>query len=191
MFCQFAESMCYKRFRWPGDASGDSLLDCGRVFQRWNGIGVWLAIVCGLPAILCGFPAAALATSQWVPPQQLTWYWQLTGTVKVEPVQATDMDGFDNSAAAVAKFHSLGQRAICYINVGTWESWRPDASEFRNAVLGNSNGWPGERWLDISQPSVLEPIMAVRFQMCQQKGFDAVEPDNMDGYDSGFAVLRA
>ena len=165
----------------------------GRVSQRWTGIGVWLAIVCGLPTILCGFPAAALATSQWVPPQQLTWYWQLTGTVKVEPVQATDMDGFDNSDATVAKFHSLGQRAICYIDVGTWESWRPDASGFPSTVLGNSNGWPGEQWLDIRQLSVLEPIMTTRFQMCKQKGFDAVEPDNMDGYenDTGFPITAA
>ena len=55
-----------------------------------------LAIFCGL------FPAGARAASHWTPPQQLTWYWQLTGTPKVEPVAATDIDGFDNSAATVA-----------------------------------------------------------------------------------------
>ena len=152
-----------------------------------------LAIVCGLSAILCGFPTGALATSQWVPPLQLTWYWQLTGPVKVEPVQATDMDGFDNSAATVAEFHSLGQRAICYIDVGTSENWRPDTSQFPDTVLGDTNGWPGERWLDVGQLGVLEPIMTARFEMCQQKGFDAVEPDNMDGYEnnSGFPITAA
>ena len=103
------------------------------------------------------------------------------------------MDGFDNSAATVADFHSLGQRVICYIDVGTWENWRPDASQFPSSVLGNSNGWPGERWLDIRQLSVLEPIMTQRFEMCQQKGFDAVEPDNVDGYENstGFPITAA
>jgi hypothetical protein len=145
-------------------------------------------------AILCGlFPAGAQAASRWTPPQQLTWYWQLTGTPKVEPVAATDIDGFDSSAATVAGFHAIGQRMICYIDVGTWENWRPDASQFPSAVLGNNNGWPGEQWLDIRQLSVLEPIMTARFQMCQQKGFDAVEPDNMDGYENntGFPITAA
>jgi len=145
-------------------------------------------------AILCGFlPAGARAAAHWVPPRQLTWYWQLTGAVKVEPVAATDIDGFDNSAATVAEFHAIGQRMICYINVGTWENWRPDASQFPGSVLGNNNGWPGEQWLDIRQLAVLEPIMTARFEMCQQKGFDAVEPDNIDGYenDSGFPITAA
>jgi hypothetical protein len=146
-----------------------------------------VAIVCALA------PAGARAASYWTPPRQLTWYWQLTGTPSVEPVQATDMDGFDNSAATVAAFHARGQRAICYIDVGTWEDWRADASAFPSIVLGSGNGWPGERWLDVGQLSVLEPIMTARFQMCQQKGFDAVEPDNMDGYENstGFAITSA
>jgi len=142
-------------------------------------------------AILCGlFPAGARAASHWTPPQQLTWYWQLTGTPKVEPVAATDIDGFDNSSGTVANFHAIGQRMICYIDVGTWENWRGDAGQFPDTVLGNSNGWPGERWLDVRQLAALEPIMTARFEMCQQKGFDAVEPDNMDGYENntGFPI---
>ena len=57
-------------------------------------------------------------------------------------------------------------------------------------MLGRGNGWPGERWLDIRRLSVLEPLMATRFDMCRDKGFDAVEPDNMDGYrnSTGFPL---
>jgi hypothetical protein len=57
-------------------------------------------------------------------------------------------------------------------------------------VLGHSNGWPGEHWLDIRQLGVLEPIMARRFEMCREKGFDAVEPDNIEAFSntSGFPV---
>ncbi|HYB28976.1 MAG TPA: endo alpha-1,4 polygalactosaminidase [Solirubrobacteraceae bacterium] len=129
--------------------------------------------------------AAAAHAATWVPPRDLSWYWQLTGTVDNSyGAAAYDIDGFDNTAAEVATLHAAGKHVICYIDVGTWEDWRSDASEFPSSVLGNGNGWPGEKWLDIRQLSVLEPIMTARFEMCKQKGFDAVEPDNMDGYEN-------
>jgi hypothetical protein len=129
--------------------------------------------------------------SRWAPPQHLTWYWQLQGTVNnSEPVAAYDIDGFDNTAAEVSTLHAQGRHAICYIDVGTAENWRPDYSSFPAWVLGNSNGWPGEKWLDIRQLRVLQPIMTARFAMCREKGFDAVDGDNMDGYgnNTGFPL---
>jgi hypothetical protein len=128
----------------------------------------------------------------WIPPQHLTWYWQLQGTINNnEPVAAYDIDGFDNSPAEVATLHGQGKHVICYVDAGTYEPDRPDSSHFPASVLGSDvEGWPGERWLDISNLSVLEPIMTARFQMCREKGFDAVEPDNMDGFEnaSGFPL---
>ncbi len=125
------------------------------------------------------------AMARWRPPQHLTWYMQLTGHVNYTlPVQAYDLDGFDTSAARVRALHAAGKRVICYIDVGTWENWRPDAGEFPRSVLGRGNGWPGERWLDIRRLSVLEPIMTRRFEMCKRKGFDAVDPDNIDGFSN-------
>jgi hypothetical protein len=135
--------------------------------------------------------SAPAALAWWKPPPQLSWYWQLTGTLNNSyPAAAYDIDGFDNSQSEVATLHSARKHVICYIDVGTWENWRPDASKFPSSVLGNQNGWPGERWLDIRQLSVLEPLMTARFQMCKQKGFDAIEPDNIDGYQNGtgFAI---
>jgi hypothetical protein len=140
------------------------------------------------------FAIAVAALAHWVPPQHLTWYWQLQGRVpSSEPVMAYDVDGFDTSSREVARLHAEGKRVICYIDVGTWENWRPDAGSFPRSVLGNGNGWPGERWLDIRQLKVLEPIMTRRFQMCARKGFDAVEPDNIDsqGNDPGFPITLA
>lgn len=144
------------------------------------------SVVIVLALALVAPPAIGTAAPRrrWTPPARLTWYWQLQGRVAVQPVQATDFDGFDNSAATVARFHALGQHAICYIDVGTWENWRADAHRFPASVLGRGNGWPGERWLDIRRLRVLRPIMTARFQMCRAKGFDAVEPDNLDGWEN-------
>jgi hypothetical protein len=150
-----------------------------------------VALVCA--ALLLG-AGQARAEGWWQPPQHLTWYWQLQGTVRNgEPVAAYDIDGFENSAAEVATLHSQGKHVICYIDVGTAEDFRPDYYKFPESVLGLPNGWPGERWLDIRKLSVLEPIMTARFQMCKEKGFDAVEPDNIEGYanDTGFSLTAA
>ena len=99
-----------------------------------------------------------------------------------------------NTAATVAALHAQGKRVICYVNVGASESFRPDYAQFPEAVKGNTLGaeWPGENWLDIRAAAV-KPIMAARFQLCAERGFDAVEPDNMDGYsnDNGFALTAA
>lgn len=85
----------------------------------------------------------------------------------------------------MSSLHSRGRKAICYLSAGSWEDWRPDADRFPSAVLGNSNGWPGERWLDIRRLDVLGPIMEARLDLCKSNGFDAVEPDNVDGYTNG------
>ena len=51
-------------------------------------------------------------------------------------------------------------------------------------MLGKSNGWPGEKWLDIRDLASLGPIMQARLDICERKGFDAVEFDNVDGYQN-------
>jgi hypothetical protein len=162
--------------------------------RRWLGLAAILA-----PAVLLAIAAVTgwAATTHrhwWKPPAKPTWYWQLQGPIKTGiPASVYDVDGFGTSAAQVAQLHGEGKRVVCYIDVGTWENWRSDADQFPKSVLGNSDGWPGERWLDIRQLSVLEPIMTKRFQMCAHKHFDAIEPDNLDplGNDSGFPITRA
>lgn len=144
-----------------------------------------VALVCLLAAVPAAF------ARHWRPPQRLTWYWQLTGRVHNEVAASTfDVDGFSTPAREVSALHRLHRHVICYIDAGTWENWRPDAQRFPREVLGNPNGWPGERWLDIRRLSVLEPIMRARFTLCARKGFDALEPDNIDGFENrtGFAI---
>jgi len=125
----------------------------------------------------------------------ITWDWQLQGTPSASlNKQVYDIDGFDNTAATVASYHATGAKVICYIDVGTAENFRSDFSSFPASVQGATNGWPGEKWLDIRQLGVLEPIMTARMQMCKSKGFDALEPDNIDGYDgnnTGFPLTAS
>lgn len=124
-----------------------------------------------------------------------TWQWQLSGTVDTSVDAAVfDVDGELTSAATLAAVHSRGARAICYIDVGAWESYRQDADDFPEEVLGNTvGGWPQERWLDIRRTDVVLPIMEERIIACRDKGFDAVEPDLVEGYtqDTGFPLTRA
>jgi Glycoside-hydrolase family GH114 len=108
-----------------------------------------------------------------------------------------DIDGFDNTAATVAGLHGRGAHVICYLSVGTYENWRPDATSFPSGLLGAANGWPGEQWLNVSPTgpyyAQLQSVIAARLQMCAAKGFDAVEFDNMDGSENstGFAISNA
>jgi hypothetical protein len=55
------------------------------------------------------------------------------------------------------------------------------------------DGWQDERWLDIRQMDVLGPILQRRVDLCQTKGFDGVEFDNVDAYanPSGFPLTAA
>ena len=131
--------------------------------------------------------------AHWTPSSAapISWNWQLQGTVPTNTkVQVFDIDGFNNSAATVAALHAQGTKVICYIDFGSSENFRPDYSSFPASVQGSTNGWAGEKWLDIRQLSVLEPIMTARMKMCVQKGFDALEPDNIDGYanSTGFPL---
>ncbi|MEW2047026.1 endo alpha-1,4 polygalactosaminidase [Streptomyces sp. NPDC005476] len=138
--------------------------------------------------------AGPSAGKRWQPAPGTGWQWQLSGRLDTTvDVPVYDIDGFDHTAATVAALHDDGRKVICYLSTGAWEDWRPDAAEFPGSVIGEGNGWKGERWLDIRALDVLEPLMAARLDMCRDKGFDAVEPDNMDGYENttGFPVEAA
>ena len=94
----------------------------------------------------------------------------------------------------VETLHGQGRKVIGYLSVGSREDWRPDAPHFPPELLGNDyEGWPGEKWLDIRRIDLLAPIMRARLDLCKMKGFDAVEPDNIEVYDNdtGFAITYA
>ncbi|MGB8252431.1 MAG: endo alpha-1,4 polygalactosaminidase, partial [Anaerolineaceae bacterium] len=123
----------------------------------------------------------------WHPTPGLTWQWHLSDPPVDTGVDAQvyDIDLFDNESSVIQELHGQGRKVICYISVGSWEDWRPDADQFPVEVLGNDyEGWPGEKWLDIRRIDLLAPIMRARLDLCKARGFDGVEPDNIEIYDN-------
>jgi hypothetical protein len=132
------------------------------------------------------------STHIWHPILNTSWQVQLTGKIDQSvDVVMYDIDLFDNNATIIDSLHMNGHKVVCYINAGTWENWRPDRAKFPDSIKGKTvTGWYGERWLDIRQISILAPILDARMDLCKQKGFDGIDPDNIDVYehDIGFPV---
>ena len=158
--------------------------------------GAWLCLVLSMVAAIAGAVASPwhATAARWIPSPTVTWQLQFTGEIDLSiRADVFDLDMFDTPPRLVRKIHASGRRAICYINAGAWESWRPDAAAYPASVKGGElDGWPGERWLDVRRLDILGPILAQRLRQCRDKGFDGVEFDNVDGYQNatGFAISR-
>lgn len=135
-------------------------------------------------------PAPVPCAVCWHPSRSTTWQWQLSGALDTKvPARIYDVDMFGTTAKQVATLHHSGRKAVCYIDAGSWESYRPDAARYPKSLLGKKlQGWPQERWLDIRRIARLAPLIRHRVLVCKRKGFDGVEFDNVDGYEnnSGF-----
>jgi hypothetical protein len=156
---------------------------------------VRLGLLATLAALLLVAPPGADAAPWHPAPTTAPWQWQLQGKPDLSvPARVYELDGFETSAGVVRRLHRLGRRAICYLDVGSWETYRPDASKFPKSVIGRRyEGFPDERWLDIRRFHRFAPILERRFRMCARKGFDAVEPDNLAGFENktGFPISAA
>lgn len=144
-------------------------------------------------------PTPGPSPSGWWKPSSsapISWNWVIgvTPPTPYANVQVYDIDGFENTSATVSSMHASGKKVICYIDVGTYEPNRPDDNLIPAADMGaDVQGWPGEKWLNIADISGLTPMLQDRMNMCKSKGFDAIEPDNLDGYTnpSGFPLTAA
>jgi hypothetical protein len=165
---------------------------------------------------------AADTSNWWVPPLgNQPWQWELTNPLTLSnakqmgtddklpdgsPAPAPviyDIDGIINPASTVASLHALGKHVVCYIEVGAVGNYYSAAQEGipttyyaqlqAAGVLGSSvSGWP-EHYLDIRAPATLSIIEAMIDQQCAAKGFDAVETDIDESYNSntGFPLTLA
>ena len=178
---------------------------------------------CALTLLACllgtGGAGAAAGHSRshvWQPRPGTTWQWQIVGRIgRIRNVQMYDVDLQDAvpsarrvrvrglgsarwpkgvNAGIVGRLHSRGIVAICYLDSGAWERYRPDAGLFPSAVIGHSTGWSGERWLDLRRSawSRFAPIIWARLSLARAIGCDGVEPDenNPIGNHPGFPISR-
>jgi len=132
-------------------------------------------------SIICNCFAAIV-----IPPDA-NWALLAWGGGKDSVTSATsvvDIDMFDQ-ASMIPSLKAQGKKVICYISAGTWESWRPDASDpnWQYIKLGQMNDWD-EAWLDIRNMTALKIVMGNRMDQAFAQGCDGIEPDNTDCYQN-------
>ncbi|KAJ3051518.1 hypothetical protein HK097_007454 [Rhizophlyctis rosea] len=148
--------------------------------------------------------SAPSAGNWWKPAAYpITWQINYPGTwnLNMNTVQSAvnshglsviNLDLFDISASQINQLHGMGVKVICYFSAGSYEDWRADAGSYPKAIIGPSyDGWDGENWLNLAgwdngTPSgnSLKNIIVKRLDMAKTKGCDAVDPDNVDSYES-------
>jgi endo-alpha-1,4-polygalactosaminidase (GH114 family) len=104
------------------------------------------------------------------------------------------------NVAAVEALHARGGYAVCYLDAGSIETFRPDYERLRRwhrrhgrSLLGKSFSarFPDEYWANIGgrrQRAFLLRIMERRTAKCARAGFDAVEFDVVNAWSEGTKV---
>ena len=155
------------------------------------------------PSSSSGVPRSDGGGTLWTPSsaEPIHFHWMIGGftTADILPNQSGpavyDIDGEGSTAADVAAIHAAGAIAVCYVDVGTLEQGRSDYNQFPASVIGPVvQGWPQENWLLVTaaNQSIILPLMQARFKnWCQAKGFDGIEPDNLDGWTNISEITQA
>lgn len=139
--------------------------------------------------------ATNVPASVWKPKSGVTWQLFLQGKLSDTNNQGYDVwdiDLYDNDASTIKALQDQGSKVVCYFSAGSYEDWRSDKGDFQESDLGNGlDGWPGERWLNLNSANV-HKIMEARMDLAVQKGCDAIDPDNVDGYnnDNGLGLTE-
>jgi hypothetical protein len=121
--------------------------------------------------------------------QNMSWQYQLSGELDLDvDAQLFVIDLFELDAAEIAALHAEGKVLVAYLSAGTRESFRADADDFPDSVIGNTHpGYPNESWLDVRAEAV-RAVMAARLDLARDKGFDGLVPTSLSSYraDTGF-----
>ncbi len=106
------------------------------------------------------------------------------------------------ATAAVDAIHAAGGHAICYIDAGSIETYRPDYKQFvrfekacHGCLIGNpfSKIFNDENWANINndqgQRDFMLKMNEARVAKCQEAGFDAVEFDVVEAFNSSYKTV--
>ena len=119
--------------------------------------------------------------THWMPKPGTSWQWQLSSTGALDTsfdVQVYDIDLYENSASTIASLKAAGRKVICYFDTA-YEPGRPDSTLLDPYKHNPVAGWPGQYWLDVRVPAVVD-VMKARIALAQSKGCDAIEADDVD-----------
>lgn len=146
-----------------------------------------LLLAAAAVSLVCAPGARAAALAVRLPPGGAVFDYQIGGAYRPDgAVRIVDRDRTDSP--------SPRHYNICYVNAyqtqpderGWWVRRHPDLL-LRNgsgAFLADPN-WPGEYVLDTSTPAkraAIAAIVGAWIDGCARKGFDGVEPDNLDSW---------
>ena len=103
--------------------------------------------------------------------------------------------------AAVAAIHAAGKRALCYVQAGTAERFRPDYPQLAafdeacgGCLIGKpfSRVFPDESFVNLNddqgQQAFMLGFVEARVALCAAAGFDGVELDVVDAWAQGADV---
>lgn len=117
--------------------------------------------------------------------------------LKAAPGNVIDIDLLDVIDAKPAlpdiKELSKTKKVICYFSAGSYETWRADADRYARQDYGAplDSRWNNEFWVDVRSSNV-RALVKERIERAAAAGCSAVDPDNVDGYVSGYLhVLRS
>jgi endo-alpha-1,4-polygalactosaminidase (GH114 family) len=108
-----------------------------------------------------------------------------------------DAPNDEPNVAAVRALHARGGYAVCYVDAGSVETFRPDYPRFRRwhrrhgrSLLGKpfSARFPDEYWANIGgrrQRAFLLRMMERRTAKCARADFDAIEYDVVNAWSEG------
>ncbi len=143
--------------------------------------------------------AAPPPPSGTMPTGKILWDWQIGASddskiTMPAGLRLLDVDLFNTSAAKVAEMKAKGIYAVCYINAGSWQPGYPDSDDYPDYLkIKRDPDWPQEYFLDVTDVfkpnSVLATILKNRLALCKQKGFDAVEPDNLQNDENAAGLI--
>ncbi|MGN9914500.1 endo alpha-1,4 polygalactosaminidase [Phytohabitans sp. LJ34] len=146
-------------------------------------------------AVRPSLPSALPSSGAWrAPPANAVFDYQIGGVYP--PAAAVGVVDRDRAAAPVP-----GRYNICYVNAfqtqpgenAWWQAHHP------TLLLKDAGGrhvedpdWPGERLLDIADPARREAVAGIVggwFADCADRGYQAVEPDNLDSWTRSAGLL--
>ena len=138
--------------------------------------------------------SAARRRRDWRPaPTTAAWQWQLQGKLDtgVEAARLRRRRLRTPARRRAARCTASGRQGDLLPRRRQLGELPARRRPFPRSVIGDRyEGFPDERWLDIRRFHLFAGAARTRIAMCARKGFDAVEPDNIAGWENktGFEI---